>query len=60
MDVSPTCTIFQNTTANNIDSLSRTGAGYTTGEIAWWMLDIWFGLDASGFQNACTWSLWQV
>ena len=21
--------------------------------VAWWMLDLWFGLDASGFDNAC-------
>jgi hypothetical protein len=25
--------------------------------IAWWMLDLWFGLDASGFDKA---SMWQV
>ncbi|KZT39398.1 hypothetical protein SISSUDRAFT_984897 [Sistotremastrum suecicum HHB10207 ss-3] len=23
-------------------------------QIAWWMLDLWFGLDASGFDNATT------
>ncbi|KAF9006151.1 hypothetical protein BDQ17DRAFT_1389716 [Cyathus striatus] len=29
-------------------TLSRNQAG----TIGWWMLDLWFGLDASGFQNA--------
>lgn len=24
-------------------------------QIAWWMLDLWFGLDASGFEKACEW-----
>ncbi|KAH8093280.1 hypothetical protein BXZ70DRAFT_949750 [Cristinia sonorae] len=33
-------------------TLSRGSAGYSAGTIAWWMLDLWFGLDASGFQNA--------
>ncbi|CCM01811.1 uncharacterized protein FIBRA_03879 [Fibroporia radiculosa] len=33
-------------------TLSRTQAGYSAGQIAWWMLDLWFGLDASGFENA--------
>jgi hypothetical protein len=23
-------------------------------DIAWWMLDLWFGLDASGFELAST------
>ncbi|KAI0334570.1 hypothetical protein GY45DRAFT_1118209 [Cubamyces sp. BRFM 1775] len=27
-------------------------ARYSAGTIAWWMLDLWFGLDASGFENA--------
>ncbi|EIW58800.1 uncharacterized protein TRAVEDRAFT_72272 [Trametes versicolor FP-101664 SS1] len=27
-------------------------ARYSLGTIAWWMLDLWFGLDASGFDNA--------
>ncbi|KAI0816960.1 hypothetical protein BC628DRAFT_1404843 [Trametes gibbosa] len=27
-------------------------ARYSAGTIAWWMLDLWFGLDASGFDNA--------
>ncbi|KAG6813886.1 hypothetical protein H0H92_006293 [Tricholoma furcatifolium] len=27
-------------------------AGYSIGTIAWWMLDIWFGLDASGFHQS--------
>ena len=22
-------------------------------QIAWWMADLWFGLDASGFDRAC-------
>ncbi|QRW16901.1 hypothetical protein RhiXN_04903 [Rhizoctonia solani] len=25
---------------------------YGSGQIAWWMLDLWFGLDASGFDRA--------
>ncbi|CAE6462062.1 unnamed protein product [Rhizoctonia solani] len=25
---------------------------YSSGQIAWWMLDLWFGLDASGFDRA--------
>ncbi|KAI6041283.1 hypothetical protein EDC04DRAFT_3139831 [Pisolithus marmoratus] len=33
-------------------TLSRKGAGYSAGTIAWWMLDLWFGLDASGFDRA--------
>ncbi|KAL4248089.1 Transient receptor potential calcium channel [Abortiporus biennis] len=33
-------------------TLSRNEAGFTAGQIAWWMLDLWFGLDASGFDNA--------
>ncbi|THH32452.1 hypothetical protein EUX98_g1732 [Antrodiella citrinella] len=33
-------------------TLSRGSAGYSAGTIAWWMLDLWFGLDAGGFQNA--------
>ncbi|KAL0575972.1 hypothetical protein V5O48_006006 [Marasmius crinis-equi] len=33
-------------------TLSRTDAQYTVGTIAWWMLDLWFGLDASGFDKA--------
>ncbi|KAI0953934.1 hypothetical protein AcV7_007322 [Taiwanofungus camphoratus] len=33
-------------------TLSRNQAGYSAGQIAWWMLDLWFGLDASGFENA--------
>ncbi|KAJ7760568.1 receptor-activated Ca2+-permeable cation channel [Mycena metata] len=30
-------------------TLSRNQAGYSAPQIAWWMLDLWFGLDASGF-----------
>ncbi|KAI9456933.1 hypothetical protein HD554DRAFT_2317452 [Boletus coccyginus] len=33
-------------------TLSRKGAGYSVGTIAWWMIDLWFGLDASGFDRA--------
>ncbi|KAH6915984.1 hypothetical protein BKA70DRAFT_1418899 [Coprinopsis sp. MPI-PUGE-AT-0042] len=33
-------------------TLSRNQAGYSAGQVAWWMLDLWFGLDASGFDNA--------
>ncbi|KDQ61736.1 hypothetical protein JAAARDRAFT_520251 [Jaapia argillacea MUCL 33604] len=33
-------------------TLSRNEAGYSAGQIAWWMLDLWFGLDASGFDKA--------
>ncbi|KAF9482552.1 hypothetical protein BDN70DRAFT_874905 [Pholiota conissans] len=33
-------------------TLSRDNANYSSGLIAWWMLDLWFGLDAAGFDNA--------
>ncbi|KAF7308559.1 hypothetical protein HMN09_00705000 [Mycena chlorophos] len=33
-------------------TLSRNEAGYSVSQIAWWMLDLWFGLDASGFDRA--------
>ncbi|KAF8548945.1 hypothetical protein OG21DRAFT_1606680 [Imleria badia] len=33
-------------------TLSRKGAGYSASTIAWWMVDIWFGLDAIGFNKA--------
>ncbi|KIY62606.1 hypothetical protein CYLTODRAFT_494529 [Cylindrobasidium torrendii FP15055 ss-10] len=33
-------------------TLGRSGTTHSIGTIAWWMLDLWFGLDASGFQNA--------
>ncbi|KAI0731341.1 hypothetical protein C8Q76DRAFT_612655 [Earliella scabrosa] len=33
-------------------TLAKDGAGYSAGTVAWWMLDLWFGLDASGFDNA--------
>ncbi|KAG2011863.1 calcium activated cation channel [Coprinopsis cinerea AmutBmut pab1-1] len=33
-------------------TLARNQAGYSAGQISWWMLDLWFGLDASGFDNA--------
>uniref|UniRef100_A0A8H7XT63 Ion transport domain-containing protein n=1 Tax=Psilocybe cubensis TaxID=181762 RepID=A0A8H7XT63_PSICU len=35
-------------------TLSRDDASYSAGLIAWWMLDLWFGLDASGFDRATT------
>lgn len=33
-------------------TLSRNHARYSAGTIAWWMLELWFGLDASGFDKA--------
>ncbi|KAI0034476.1 hypothetical protein K488DRAFT_45428 [Vararia minispora EC-137] len=35
-------------------TFSRNGAGYSArrDQIAWWMADLWFGLDASGFDRA--------
>ena len=33
-------------------SLNYRGS-YTAAEIFWWMADLWFGLDASGFMLAC-------
>ncbi|KAJ7446684.1 receptor-activated Ca2+-permeable cation channel [Mycena latifolia] len=33
-------------------TLSRNQAGYSVSQIAWWMLDLWFGLDASGFDRS--------
>ncbi|KAJ7116020.1 hypothetical protein C8R44DRAFT_220116 [Mycena epipterygia] len=33
-------------------TLSRNQAGYSASQIAWWMLDLWFGLDASGFDKS--------
>ncbi|KAG6919506.1 hypothetical protein DXG01_005096 [Tephrocybe rancida] len=33
-------------------TLSHNGPRYSAGTIAWWMLDLWFGLDASGFDRA--------
>ncbi|KAH7908924.1 hypothetical protein BJ138DRAFT_1181397 [Hygrophoropsis aurantiaca] len=33
-------------------TLSRMEAGFSVGTVAWWMLDLWFGLDASGFDRA--------
>ncbi|EJF64109.1 hypothetical protein DICSQDRAFT_100749 [Dichomitus squalens LYAD-421 SS1] len=33
-------------------TLGKDNAGYSAGTVAWWMLDLWFGLDASGFDNA--------
>ncbi|KAF5387405.1 hypothetical protein D9757_005757 [Collybiopsis confluens] len=38
----------------DLDIYSHTGFDirYSIGTIAWWMLDIWFGLDASGFEHS--------
>ncbi|KAI0322775.1 hypothetical protein OF83DRAFT_1091683 [Amylostereum chailletii] len=33
-------------------TFSRNEAGYGASQIAWWMLDLWFGLDATGFEKA--------
>ncbi|KAJ7155368.1 receptor-activated Ca2+-permeable cation channel [Mycena crocata] len=33
-------------------TLSRNQAGYSASQIGWWMLDLWFGLDASGFDKS--------
>ncbi|KAJ7066620.1 receptor-activated Ca2+-permeable cation channel [Mycena amicta] len=33
-------------------TLSRNQAGYSASQIAWWMLDLWFGLDATGFDRS--------
>ncbi|KAJ7898434.1 receptor-activated Ca2+-permeable cation channel [Mycena leptocephala] len=33
-------------------TLSRNEAGYSASQIGWWMLDLWFGLDASGFDRS--------
>ncbi|KAF7308776.1 hypothetical protein MKEN_01076800 [Mycena kentingensis (nom. inval.)] len=33
-------------------TLSRNQAGYSVSQIGWWMLDLWFGLDASGFDRS--------
>lgn len=33
-------------------TLSRSQAHFSAGTIAWWMLDLWFGLDASAFHKA--------
>ncbi|KAI0305818.1 hypothetical protein B0F90DRAFT_1923547 [Multifurca ochricompacta] len=33
-------------------TLSKARAGYSVGQISWWMIDIWFGLDAAGFEKA--------
>ncbi|KAF8906298.1 hypothetical protein CPB84DRAFT_1726501 [Gymnopilus junonius] len=35
-------------------TLSRDNTKYSAGLISWWMLDLWFGLDASGFDKATT------
>ncbi|KIJ55272.1 hypothetical protein M422DRAFT_23881 [Sphaerobolus stellatus SS14] len=33
-------------------TLSRNGPGFTSSQIAWWMIDLFFGLDASGFDRS--------
>ncbi|KIK61773.1 hypothetical protein GYMLUDRAFT_576703 [Collybiopsis luxurians FD-317 M1] len=33
-------------------TLSRNEAQYSVGTIAWWMLNLWFGLDAGGFEHS--------
>jgi len=33
-------------------TLSKARAGYTLSQISWWMINIWFGLDAAGFEKA--------
>ena len=33
---------------------------YSATEIFWWMADLWFGLDASGFMLASTLSLLEL
>ncbi|KAF9454340.1 hypothetical protein P691DRAFT_754822 [Macrolepiota fuliginosa MF-IS2] len=35
-------------------TLSRDGPGYSAGTISWWMLDLYFGLDASGFDQSAS------
>ncbi|KAH9066775.1 hypothetical protein EDB87DRAFT_1553804 [Lactarius vividus] len=31
---------------------ARDGCEYAVAQISWWMVDIWFGLDAAGFEKA--------
>ncbi|KAI0270966.1 hypothetical protein BGY98DRAFT_1008270 [Russula aff. rugulosa BPL654] len=33
-------------------TLSKGRAGFSVSQISWWMVDIWFGLDAAGFEKA--------
>jgi hypothetical protein len=33
-------------------TLSKAKAGFSLSQISWWMIDIWFGLDAAGFEKA--------
>ncbi|EJD07689.1 uncharacterized protein FOMMEDRAFT_137915 [Fomitiporia mediterranea MF3/22] len=35
-------------------TLARNDASYTAGDIFWWMADLWFGLDATGFALSST------
>ncbi|KZV94556.1 hypothetical protein EXIGLDRAFT_766972 [Exidia glandulosa HHB12029] len=35
-------------------SRNTTRESYDAGQITWWMLDLWFGLDATGFQLSTT------
>ncbi|VDB94664.1 unnamed protein product [Peniophora sp. CBMAI 1063] len=37
-------------------TFSRNGADYSASQIAWWMADLWFGLDAAGFERASQFS----
>lgn len=35
-------------------AMGRLAAGtFKVGDICWWMLNIYFGLDATGFQQSC-------
>ncbi|KZV60021.1 hypothetical protein PENSPDRAFT_659803 [Peniophora sp. CONT] len=38
-------------------TFSRNGADYSASQIAWWMADLWFGLDAAGFEKASQFSV---
>ncbi|THH05416.1 hypothetical protein EW145_g4818 [Phellinidium pouzarii] len=35
-------------------TLSKTESNYSVGDIFWWMADLWFGLDATGFMLSST------
>ncbi|GBE86440.1 predicted protein [Sparassis crispa] len=39
-------------------TFSRNKAGYSASQVAWWMLDLWFGLDASLFDAAAAIHPW--
>jgi hypothetical protein len=38
-----------------IETVISSDSDIRTSTIAWWMLDLWFGLDASGFDKASMW-----